>query len=653
MISNTPGRIARVAGIFLVLSAIAWSTTGASSAPSVVTAHEIATQPGGPSDPAEVKAFLDQLIAPQLEKHHIPGAVVVVVKDGRVLYAGGYGMANFERQLPFVPDETLFRIGSTSKLITWTAVMQLAEQGRIDLDADVNTYLGDFQIPATYPGVITMKHLMTHSAGFEDGMAGAIAAAPQDMVPLGEYVMKNVQARVRPPGELTAYSNYGATLAGYIVEAVSGLPFELYVEKHIFAPLGMNHSTFRQPLPEGLAEHLAVSYDYKEGFRAQPMLYINQIPAGAMSATATDLARFMIAHLQDGRHDNARILDEPTAQQMHTRLFSNDSRLSGMTYGFFDQEINGRRVLHHGGGFPSYIGMMALLPEDQSGFYVGYNSLGGSLASSEFMTAYFDHYYPRDTGLELPHGYKHTEPAGAFAGTYRSSRVIRSSLEAIANLMDMGYVRVSEAADGMVLMEAEAATGYQAITAQEIGPRLFATPDGRKRFAFGGMRDGAATLLFVDDSPHVTFERIPWYDAPSVRLRILAISLLLLLSHPVAGGVRLIAGRRRAVRGEPSAHMPDLIATGLAGSAILVIVAILGFLWMSAIGQGRGPYATLVQAAGWLSVLLTFSVMTCAIWAWIQSLWSPLRRIHYTLVAVAAPGLLSCLDYWNVIDLPL
>ncbi len=635
----------------ILLAALTVSTPMAGPEPTPAGTAEVPPFPGGPSDPVEVKSFLDQLITPQLANHDVPGAVVVVVRDGKVLYAGGYGLADVERQLPFVPEQTLFRIGSTSKLFTWTAVMQLAEEGRIDLDADVNTYLGAFQIPATYPRAITMKHLMTHSAGFEDGMSGAIASAPEVMIPLSEYVRRNVQVRVRPPGELTAYSNYGATLAGYIVEAVSGLPFETYIEKQIFAPLGMQNSTFRQPLPAEMADRLAVSYDFNGAFRPQPMMYINQGPAGSMSATATDLAAFMIAHLQSGRYGNSRILQESTAEQMHTRLFSNDPRLSGMTYGFFDQVINGRRVLHHGGGFPAYIGMMALLPEDQSGFYVGYNSLGGSLASSEFMTAYFDHYYPLDPGKEIAGGYDRTEPPGAFAGIYRSTRVIRSTLESISNMTESGYLRVSEAADGTVLLQAKTGMGDQAIKGTEIGPGLFATPDGLKRFAFGGVRDGMATLLLMDDSPHVAFERIPWYDAPSVRLRVLAISLLLLLSYPVVGGLRLLVEKLRGLPRDVSVRVPDLVATGLAGSAILTFAAILGYLWMSAMGQGPSP--TLVHASGWLCVVLTLAVLVCAAWVWIRPAWRPLRRIHYTLLAAAAPALISCLVYWNVVDLPL
>ncbi len=645
-----PAGKAIVLAIFL---AVVVSSTRARSAPIEEGALELSPYPGGPSDPAEVKVFLDQLISPQLEKHHIPGAVVVVVKDGEILYAGGYGYADLERQLPFIPDQTLFRIGSTAKLFTWTAVMQLVEQGRIDLDADLNNYLKDFQIPATYPRAITMRHLMSHSAGFEDGMIGAIASGPEQMIGLDEYVKNHLQPRARPPGELTAYSNYGATLAGYVVEVVSGLPFDSYVESKIYGPLGMESSTFRQPLPEGLADRLAVSYDYAGDFRPVPMMYINQVPAGAMSTTATDLARFMIAHLQDGRYEAARILQEGTARQMHARLFSNDLRLSGMAYGFFDQEINGQRVLHHGGGFPAYMGMLALLPEQGSGFYVGYNALGGNAAVSEFTAAYFDHYYPGTAAdLAVPR-YDPSSRAGAFAGTYRFTRLSRTTLESLANLTELGYINVREESEDGVILSAVTSAGYQTIRGTKVGPLLFTSSDGRERFAFGGVHDGIATQLYLNNSPHVAYERIAWYDLPSIRLKILAVSLLILLSFPVVAGLRHVMARRRGIIRDSSARLPEAAAAGLAIAAVLVIIATVGSLWINAMGQGQGLHATLVHGLGWLCVFLSLLVMLCAVGVWIRSSWSPLQRIHYTLLTVAAPGLLSCLDFWKVIDLPL
>ncbi len=237
----------------------------------------------GPTDGREVEAFLDQVLARQLEEYQIPGATVSVVKDGKILFAEGYGQADIEAQKPVVADETLFRIASVTKLFTSTAVMQQVEEGRLDLDEDVNAYLDDAEIPNTYSGrPVTLRHLLTHTAGFEESFTGSGARNAADVEALGDFVDGHMPARVRPPGEVASYSNYGMSLAGHVVEEVSGVPFERYVEENVFAPLGMEGTTFAQPPASGLGERLATGYDVEVGEPvAGPFEYADDAPAGA------------------------------------------------------------------------------------------------------------------------------------------------------------------------------------------------------------------------------------------------------------------------------------------------------------------------------------------------------------------------------------
>ena len=210
-------------------------------------------------DSADVESFIDKMIQEKMKEQQIPNATVSVVRNGKVIFEKGYGYANLEDQTRIEAEKTMFRMGSVSKLFTWTAVMQLVERGMLDLDTDVNEYL-DFEIPSkleesdqgdTEP--ITLHHLMTHTPGFED-YADSIFRLSADKKPsLDEYVRQYMPARVFPPGEVMAYSNYGTALAGYVVEQVSGMPFPEYVEKNVYQPLGMKHSTFRQPIPERLS----------------------------------------------------------------------------------------------------------------------------------------------------------------------------------------------------------------------------------------------------------------------------------------------------------------------------------------------------------------------------------------------------------------
>ncbi len=352
--------------------------------------------PTGLSDPREVETFLDGVLSVQLADDHIPGATVAVVKDGRLLFAKGYGSADLQAGKRVSAGKTLFRIGSVSKPFTATAVLQLAEQGKLNLHADVNTYLKTFHIPATYLQPITLAHLLTHTAGFEDRGTGPYARSTRDLEPLGQWLAEHIPARVRPPGELTAYSNYGFTLAGYIVEQVSGIPFGQYVEQHIFQPLGMHSSTFRQPVEDRLSAALSQGYSYSNGvYHPEPFDVIQVAPAGSMSATATDIARFMLAQLQDGRLGNERILQEATANEMQRRQFTNDPRVPGVPYGFDGElSLNSQRLLVKGGDVPGFHSLLALLPEQQVGVFVSYNSEGGAGALTTFLQWFLDHYYP-------------------------------------------------------------------------------------------------------------------------------------------------------------------------------------------------------------------------------------------------------------------
>ena len=194
-----------------------------------------------------------------LKSGGVAGAVVVVVKDGQVLLERGYGYADLEKGTPVDPKNTLFRPGSISKLFTWTAVMQQVEQGKLDLDRDINAYL-DFEIAPLDGKPITLRHVMTHTAGFEETVKSAATIDPQQVVPLEQYLKAWVPRRIYPPGEVPAYSNYATSLAGYIVQRLSGESFPEYVQRHILDPLQMRSSSFQQPLPSDLRSRLSQGY---------------------------------------------------------------------------------------------------------------------------------------------------------------------------------------------------------------------------------------------------------------------------------------------------------------------------------------------------------------------------------------------------------
>jgi len=404
---------------------------------------QVAVQPTGAIDPRELEAFVDGLMAAEMAAKHIPGATVAVVQDGRLLLAKGYGYADLENRVPVDPERTLFRVGSVSKLFTWTAVMQLVEQGRLDLDADVNEYL-DFEIPATFAEPITMRHLMSHTPGFEDGNLTMEKLDAGQVSPLDDYLKTNLPARIFPPGQVSAYSNYGTALAGYAVERVSGLPFYEYVEQHIFAPLGMDHSTFLQPLPEPLAADLATGYNYVGGqYVTGPFIFDQAYPAGSMSTTAADVARFMIAHLQDGELDGQRLLQAETARRMHSRLYTPDPRLKGgIAHGFFDETANGQRLLSHTGNMTTHLSGLYLIPGQNVGLFIVANSTGSITTLEAVKKAFLDRTYPAAEPSALQSAAGFAERIAPYLGEYTWSRTNFTTLEKMGVLMRPTRIRL-------------------------------------------------------------------------------------------------------------------------------------------------------------------------------------------------------------------
>jgi CubicO group peptidase (beta-lactamase class C family) len=327
-------------------------------------------------DPRDLESFSDWYFRDQMPRQHVPGAVLVLVKDGTTLLAKGYGFADLEKGVPVNPERTVFRVASVSKLFTATAVMQLVERGRLGLDDDVNAHLRRFKLPSKYVEPVTIAHLLTHRGGFDEQFIGMAAPVPAQPLPLGEYLARRMPPAVMPPGRFISYSNHGYALLGHIIEEVSGRPFADAMEENVLRPLGMTRSNFHQPLPGALAGSLAVGY-LDEGGTLEPLApdVIHAAPAGALVTTGTDAARFMIAHLQKGRLDGGRILEEDTAGMMQRRQFSHDGRMPGLGYGFWERPRNQHRAIVHDGGWRGFYSLMWLLPEEDMGVFIAANRL--------------------------------------------------------------------------------------------------------------------------------------------------------------------------------------------------------------------------------------------------------------------------------------
>jgi CubicO group peptidase (beta-lactamase class C family) len=586
----------------------------------------------------------------QLAAYRFPGAQVAVVRGDQILFLKGYGYADLERKIPVDAAKTLFQPGSISKLFTWTAVMQQVEQGKLDLDMDINTYLSDFQIPATFPQPITLRHLMTHTPGFEDYGIGIIQYDVSRLMPLGEYLAKNIPTRVYPPGEVSAYSNYGASLAGYIVSQVANQPFEQYITDHILTPLGMIHSTFSQPLPDDLLPDLAVGYTYANSdFIPMKHDYANLAPAGALSSTAADIARFMLAHLQNGRFGQGRILQEATAQEMHRHQYSDVPGLGGMTLGFMESQIDGQRLILHGGDTSTFHSLLALDLDHQVGLYVSYNGSGIGSAMldgrSNLLMAFMERYLPVQPSIQPLPKAEFTSQVARFSGYYYPARSNFTSPEKIFNLIQP--IQVSVDSSGELLIS----YSFLKIRAAQVGAQEFQQVDGEhQRIVFVVDAAGHVTGLALENFPAMYIHKTPWYGNPLLHQFLLLACLLVFMIGLVSWPRRLfIEHRALPPLGTRSSHLALWIGFFMALFNLLFVVGTgMAFIQLMATPVAVPP---LLIALMWLPVLtslLALAMLVMVFMAWSRRWWNATGRWFYTLGAATAIVFTMFVAYWNL-----
>ncbi|HIE5354423.1 TPA: serine hydrolase domain-containing protein [Stenotrophomonas maltophilia] len=570
------------------------TTAPVPTAPSLPPAAENA--PPAPSAGAPVltredaEAWLDGIMPYALANGDIAGAVVVVVKDGQILVQKGYGYADLEKRTPVDPENTLFRPGSVSKLFTWTAVMQLVSQGKLDLDADINTYL-DFKIPPRDGKPITLRHVMTHTTGMEEQIRGLITSRLDEVVPLGDALRNWIPERIYAPGTMPAYSNYATALAGYIVERASGQPFYDYIDAQIFKPLGMKHSSFRQPLPAALLSGMSKGYERASSGEAKEYEFISLAPAGSLAATGSDMGRFMVAHLQDGAFGDARILDTATAQQMHSTGQASIGPLNRMMLGFYETSVNGHRAISHGGDTQWFHSDLQLFLDDGIGLFVSMNSAGRDGATGHIRTAlsrgFANRYLPGKPAA--PQGVSKEDArlhASQMAGTYVSSRRADSSFVSLSNLL--GPVKVTANDDGTLTVSAAIGYGGAPKKWREIAPYVWQDTTSTDRLAADVVEGKVTRFTLEPYAPIMVFQRLSSWHAAYLPLLIasLVVVLLTVVAWPVSALVRryyrvpyrLSGVDARAHRLVRIGALLSLLATG---AALALVASMLSALEMT------------------------------------------------------------------------
>jgi CubicO group peptidase (beta-lactamase class C family) len=600
----------------------------------------------------DLEAFFDGIIPLQLERSDVAGATVLVMKDGKDLLRKGYGYSDVAKKKPVDPETTMFRLASISKLFTWISVMQLTEQGKLDIDADVNKYL-DFQIAPAFGKPVTLRNLMTHTGGFEEEIRDILLTDPKQATTLREFIIENQPRRIFPPGEVPAYSNYGVGLAGYIVQRANGEPFEQYVAEHIFQPLGMKHSSFRQPLAEELLPFSSNGYRQNTEKPAVGFEIFNPAAAGGISSTASDMGRFAQALLNGGEYDGHRILKSETLNAMWTRQFGTSEALPAMCMGFYQTWRNGLRFVGHGGDLIAFHSIFLLEPKEKLVIFISYNSAGSANKTrSEILMAFADRYYPYVQKSEFQR--LSDDELKAIAGTYQATRRSESNKLKIGSLIGQGEATVDK--DGVLKVDDFKDLRGHTRQWRLIGKDLWQDIEDQGRML--GIRDDSGKIVRLAVSfPGMQFERVPWYENGQLILPILVISLVILAAVVAASilrlGRRIFLSKRPPFKQQPGSVRLTLGSKLSAAAWILLTVGtavLLSWLENQTIlpTHALDKYFVMMNLVSGVAILLSLFAVYAGLRVWRLSDVRFISKLKFSLVAGACVFLTWFSVHWHL-----
>ena len=622
--------------------------------------YENTLLPSDFSNQTELAIFLDEYIPDQLDQYNIVGMTISFVKDNEIFFAKGYGNRTLAPVAkPVIANQTLFRIGSISKTFTAVAVLQLVEDGILDLDTDINSYLTAFKIPDTYSDPITMRHLLTHTAGFEEKAYPSIFSSAYGILSLEDFVIEILPDRVHSPGVITSYSNYGFTLAGYIVQEMSGKLFEQYIEDEIFIPLGLNSSTFREPLPSNLSMNMSTGYN--EYGQVGYFEYLSVPPAGSCSSTATDMAKFMIALLDNGYYNGTQILLNETVQMMQEEHFTTHPNLPGANLGLYEMDTHNEYIIGHGGDTVFFHSLMALFPDDNFGFFISYNSRGGSIARNEFFEDFMDRFYPYINEINPMNDYDKglRQFNGLYCTTRRfySDKIIQPPIGEPYEIIEYDYLT-----DAIRIVANNGYLEMLGLQFVQIETDYFVETTGQYdyKIAFIRNENGRITNFYSTFTiPLVSYERLhPLYVTPEGLNLILFLVILISFIFSIIWGI--LALIRVKKRKDKIAIFPTIAKWLNFG---LVIFSIVPFIFiitkiLSTVLRAQDPYDGLNSLIIFpiIALILIAGMTIFSILSWFgignidkKPYWKLWERISYSALTILSYSLIAFFVLWNIL----
>lgn len=620
---------------------------------SVIPPQAVAAQ--GQIDSTDMEAFFDEFLTSAMAEHHVPGAAIVVVQGNDILFAKGYGYANLENQTPVDPETTIFRWASVSKLFPIVGVLHLVDQGMMDLDADINQYLRNWQVPNDFSTPVRVRDLLQHTDGFGPKDLASQSLNADDLQPLGTTLSKVIRSPQYEPGSLIAYGGVGTALAGYLLEQVSGDRFEDHIATSFFEPLDMTHSTFYQDMPPEFQGNLAPIYIYEEdsdSYTPAPYLYLNTTPTGGLSAAPLDMAHFVIALLNDGRYMDAQILSPRSAQAMLEGQFSPSPDFPGVTYGFLEHFYKGQRGLMRDGSGLRTRAQVYVLPEHNIGYVYVQNTSGDEVIDA-INEAFIDTFYPAP---DKPFVTASSNDNRIYAGNYRSVQTDEYTLMKSGSLL-YGELRVEANPDNSLTITptvfGDIYGGFEGSNRWvEIAPQVFQRTDRERYITFRQDEKSQKFYLISGSGYHGAYYKLNWYEASTVQFIWSGLCIFVMLSALVIWPFGLLIGRKE------KSLLANLARWVGSLSSLLLLTGHFGGLYTGFIKQ----IADLPTVAFGISTLLAamLGVTLCgailglatpvfALLAWKDGHWSIWGRIHYSVLAVSALAFVWWLNYWNLL----
>lgn len=597
-------------------------------------------------DKAAVEAWTDGTVQALLEANHTAGGVVSIVRNGEVILAKGYGYADVAERTPVDPAKTLFRIASVSKLFTWTSVMQMIEQGRIDLNADVNQYLDKVHVPKKFGQPVTMKNLLTHTAGFEDQVVGLFSHDPKKMRSLEEILLAEMPARVREPGKYASYSNHGTGLAMHVVERVYGAPWDKYIQSHILDPLGMQNTVLAQPLPELFAKNVSKGYAWRgQRLEEQEFELVPLGPVGGISTTAHDMATLMMAYLNGGEVNGARILEANTVQTMESTLHTMTDGAYGQAYGMLDFSRPGVRAVGHDGDTIWFHSAFTLFPEKNTGVFVSFNTDTGAMCRTQFVDAFMERFFAPSSPQKLtpPEGYG--PRMAKYTGSFRANRFSHRTLAKLSYALNPVVVR--EDGKGALLISS---TGTKRWI--EVGPHTFQDENGDRKIIFIPDENGAFNHFVFSDLGIAAFERNSALESPQIHLQlfmaVLLLSLLGIVCWPLA---RIMRWKHDVIVSRGGLISVPARVLGWV-NCVLVLAFTVMFIGVSSdplqVAFGLSPSFTPLLILPLVIAVLTLIMIVVMMRQWAVGNGTFIARVLYTLMTLAMCVFVFQTIFWNL-----